>query len=123
MAVSPQTTGGNREPEGRCQGSNGTSAPLAALPLLAVGASALPRGSQATRPPIWRCSSDTEPTPAGRLGTASGPPLGEKSDLPLRASVLELLHPPWRGVCPARAPQGSQTGCMLKFELMEGKIA
>jgi hypothetical protein len=25
-------------------------------------------------------------------------------DLPLRATVVELLQTPWRGVCPARAP-------------------
>ena len=104
----PQTTGGNREPGGRYQGSNGNSAPRAALPHPAAGASALPRGTLAVRPPIWRCSRDTEPTPAGRLGAAafppgSGPPLGQKCDLPLRATVVELLHPPWQGVCPARA--------------------
>lgn len=109
----PQTTGGNREPEGRYQGFNGNSAPRAALPPLAAGASALPRGTLAMRPPIWRCSRDTESTPAGRLGAAasppgSGPPLGGKFDLPLRASVVELLPPPWRGVCPARAPLPSR---------------
>ena len=103
----PKTAGGNREPEGRYQGSNGNSAPRAALPHPAAGASALPRGTLAMRPPIWRCSRDTEPTPAGRLGAAafppgSGPPLGQKCDLPLRATVVELLHPPWQGVCPAR---------------------
>jgi hypothetical protein len=81
----PKTAGGNREPEGRYQGSNGNSAPRAALPHPAAGASALPRGTLAMRPPIWRCSRDTEPTPAGRLGAAasppgSGPPLGQKSD-------------------------------------------
>ena len=91
------------------QGSNGNSAPRAASPPLAAGAIALPRGALAVRPPTWRCSRDTEPTPAGRLGTAafplgSGPPLGQKCDLLLRASVVELLHPPWRGVYPARAP-------------------
>jgi len=101
----PQTTGDNREPEGRYQGSNGNSAPRAALPPLAAGASALPHGTLAVRPPIWRCSRDTEPTPAGRLGAAAfppgwGPPLGQKCDLPLRASVVELLHPPWRGSVP-----------------------
>ena len=105
----PQTTGGNTEPEGRYQGSNGNSAPRAASPPLAAGAIALPRGALAMRPPTWRCSRDTEPTPAGRLGAAafppgSGPPLGQKCDLLLRASVVELLHPPWRGVYPARAP-------------------
>ena len=98
----PLTMGGEREPEGRCQAGNGNSAPWTALPPLAAGASALPRGTLAMRLPIWRCSRDTEPTPAGRLGAAafppgSGPPLGQKCDLPLLASVAELLHPPWRG--------------------------
>jgi hypothetical protein len=109
----PLTMGGEREPEGRCQAGNGNSAPWTALPPLAAGASALPRGTLAMRLPIWRCSRDTEPTPAGRRLVAasppgSGPPLGQKCDLPLLASVAELLHPPWRGVCPARAPQPSR---------------
>jgi hypothetical protein len=85
----PKTTGGKREPEGRYQGSNGNSTPRAALPPPAAGASALPRGTPAMRPPMWGCSCDTEPTPAGRLGMAasppgSGPPLGQKCDLPLK---------------------------------------
>ena len=46
----------------RYQGSNGNSAPQVALPPLAAGASALPRGTLAMRPPIWRCSCDTEGT-------------------------------------------------------------
>ena len=49
---------GRRPPQ--TTGSNGNSAPRAALPPLAAGASALPRGTLAMRPPIWRCSRDTE---------------------------------------------------------------
>jgi hypothetical protein len=105
----PLTTGRNREPEGRYQASIGNSAPWTALPPLAAGASAFPRGTLAMRPPIWRCSRDTEPTPAGRLVAAasppgSGPPLGQKFDLPLRASVSELLHPPWWGLSRQGSP-------------------
>jgi len=48
------------------------------------------------RLPIGRCSLDAEPTPVGGLGAAtspsdSGPPLAQKCDLPLRASVIVSL--------------------------------
>jgi hypothetical protein len=51
----------------------------------------------------YRACSEPRSDPLGHaFPPGLGPPLGKKCDLPLRASVVELLHPPWRGFCPAR---------------------
>jgi len=95
----PQTTGGNKEPEGRYQGPNGE--------FRAAGSLASSSGGR-KRPPPWnsgRAAAHMAVQPRHRAhALGSGPPPAQKCDLPLRVSVVELLHPPWRGVCPARAP-------------------